>query len=893
MIKKHAMVGVVISSLLFIAPVVAFAYDDGSTNAPAGVSAQHPTLFTGYATRPTWKVAGVDYGVGIPAGTVLKDPSVQTNLPSCAAADTTNHIVRIQANNCTLDGYDFSLHGGWGVYIQSPNAGSRILHSNFLVNSTSPIPVSAESGTSNTYVGYNTIDDNGINGNVSFGETLSIYNGATVEYNWIKNAPQHFLSVGNGGVVVYRYNLLEEGAMSPGAHLNFIQYGGGNFTNNQVIFNTMLQHKQVAGGEGVQMYTNTTGTITNGEVGNNTIIAYPTSDPNNPSMSYILHLGSNGQYAGSYSGTAHDNYMADAGNGAFGFIYGGLTGFTYANNIDLVTNKLINSDNSESPITIGPKTYYVDSVNGNDTNAGTSTALPWKTLAKVYNSHTSFLPGDSILLMRGDTWTETFNIANQSGAVGSPIIYGAYGIGAAPVIDAQNARTYAVYVDNASHITINDLKVVNATADGLHIIGNSGDAIDILVQRIVSERNSRHGFDVDAKPGVTHADAITYRNDQANLNGQAGFHAYNVSDGATGINYYNSKATYNGQLQANHGFSAYYSNNIHYHNVEAAFTNIDPATGNPNALTGEGIGIVFDDFTNNSSVEGSYSHDNAGAGMAVAHQGSNNTASYNVVSRNKGQGIVVNGSTAGSNNVQIFGNTIDGNGGYGIQVWQPVNTISIKNNIVSNNTGYGIGFSSTGISSSVVANNVLFSNTLGTTAYVTGATGTITSDPKFTNAASNDYSLQSGSPAIDAGANLGAVYQMGLAPGSTWPNSVSTLNQNSYGAGWDMGAFVSTATSQPNQPTATLSANPTTITSGQSSTLAWSSTNATSCTGTNFTASATAGTVTVSPTVTTTYGVTCTGTGGSANASATVTVTTQPPTTTNSSSVIALPPPTK
>ncbi len=70
-------------------------------------------------------------------------------------------------------------------------------------------------------------------------------------------------------------------------------------------------------------------------------------------------------------------------------------------------------------------------------------------------------------------------------------------------------------------------------------------------------------------------------------------------------------------------------------------------------------------------------------------------------------------------------------------------------------------------------------------------------------------------------------------------------------------------------PTASLSASPTTITSGQSSTLTWSSTNATSCSGTGFTASGTSGSTSVSPTATTTYTVTCNG----AAASATVTVT--------------------
>ena len=49
------------------------------------------------------------------------------------------------------------------------------------------------------------------------------------------------------------------------------------------------------------------------------------------------------------------------------------------------------------------KTYYVDAANGNDSNNGTSTATPWKTLSKVRTraATTPFLPGESILLKRG------------------------------------------------------------------------------------------------------------------------------------------------------------------------------------------------------------------------------------------------------------------------------------------------------------------------------------------------------------------------------------------------------------------------------------------------------------------------------------------------------------
>lgn len=75
-------------------------------------------------------------------------------------------------------------------------------------------------------------------------------------------------------------------------------------------------------------------------------------------------------------------------------------------------------------------------------------------------------------------------------------------------------------------------------------------------------------------------------------------------------------------------------------------------------------------------------------------------------------------------------------------------------------------------------------------------------------------------------------------------------------------------------PTASLLAVPSTIGSGEQSSLSWGSQYATSCTGTGFsTGGAPAGTVLVSPTATTNYSVSCTDGLQTASASATVTVT--------------------
>jgi hypothetical protein len=110
-------------------------------------------------------------------------------------------------------------------------------------------------------------------------------------------------------------------------------------------------------------------------------------------------------------------------------------------------------------------------------------------------------------------------------------------------------------------------------------------------------------------------------------------------------------------------------------------------------------------------------------------------------------------------------------------------------------------------------------------------------------------------------------------------------NQMSSGPSTPFGSFtqdrnlmsVYATYTAPSAPTVSLTANPASITSGASSTLTWSSANATSCAATSpsswTAATTTSGSQSVTPTATTTYTITCTGAGGmSASSSATVTV---------------------
>src|SRR5271168_4859360 len=86
--------------------------NDGSGGAPGGTP-QLPALLTAYMTTLHalgCKIAGVDYYVGIPSGTTLMD--WQSISQTGVSVDSSNSVVTIMADNVTLSGIDFSLHGG-------------------------------------------------------------------------------------------------------------------------------------------------------------------------------------------------------------------------------------------------------------------------------------------------------------------------------------------------------------------------------------------------------------------------------------------------------------------------------------------------------------------------------------------------------------------------------------------------------------------------------------------------------------------------------------------------------------------------------------------------------------------------------------------------------------
>ena len=173
--------------------------------------------------------------------------------------------------------------------------------------------------------------------------------------------------------------------------------------------------------------------------------------------------------------------------------------------------------------------------------------------------------------------------------------------------------------------------------------------------------------------------------------------------------------------------------------------------------------------------------------------------SYNVINRTKSgtnghPGIYLYGAIG----AKVYGNTIVG-ADQGMLLKTASMGNDIRNNISAFNRSFGIDLQD----SSTIAffsNNLFNSNAASNYNGVAPGSGDLTADPAFTNRANNLLTLLGTSPAINAGANLGSSFQSALLPGSAWPSSVVTGNQNASGTGWVVGAFIGGSPAVPPSP---------------------------------------------------------------------------------------------
>ena len=102
--------------------------------------------------------------------------------------------------------------------------------------------------------------------------------------------------------------------------------------------------------------------------------------------------------------------------------------------------------------------YYIDSLLGDDTAAGTCLETAWSSL-QAANQH-AFKPGDVIYLRSGQIFEGQFR-PTSSGVDGQPITLTSYLDGPKPVIAGHGLTRSAVFLENLSHWVIDSIEITN------------------------------------------------------------------------------------------------------------------------------------------------------------------------------------------------------------------------------------------------------------------------------------------------------------------------------------------------------------------------------------------------------------------------------------------------
>ncbi len=363
--------------------------------------------------------------------------------------------------------------------------------------------------------------------------------------------------------------------------------------------------------------------------------------------------------------------------------------------------------------------YYVDSVSGSDSNSGTSTSSPWRSLTPVQNR--TFQPGEAVNFKRGSFWSGGLTI-NNSGVQGQPITFRDYGSGTAPIFENPGQYNQAIRV-YSSWVVLQGLWVRNAGEAGVRI--ESG-ATHNIVQNVEA---SNDGIGIE-------------------LYGQYNLVSHNYAHDLHMV--VNTSYPTNDDYGAE-GFWIQAPNN------EVSYNRCVNCRA-PSYDYGYDGGVV-EIYSNG---DGSYIHHNYGTGsngfIEVGGGSAQNVrVAYNVSDNNyDGFACLHLGGTFNStiNNFRIENNTIVKTMSQGYRqvdclgAAPSASQLLFRNNIVYS----AIGVANYG--SFTHTNNVYYMTNGASVGYGLGAAEWQT-NPLFVNLGGGDYHLQAGSPAIDAGLNLG------------------------------------------------------------------------------------------------------------------------------------------
>lgn len=384
----------------------------------------------------------------------------------------------------------------------------------------------------------------------------------------------------------------------------------------------------------------------------------------------------------------------------------------------------------------GGKSFYFDSVGGNDHNSGDSADQAWASMDLL--NGTKFQPGDTVFLKRGSVWTGSF-VIRASGTERNPILFTSYGdVGNPPIFKNPGDGkkfTNAVRI-KGSWITLENVKVQEAVLAGVYVDeGANNNIVQNIEATLVGEGVNVHGRSNHILNNYIHDLTMV-------VNTQGGDDDY----GAVGVWLFNS------------------DNEVAYNKlINCKAPSFDYGT--------DGGAIEFYKDVSNSNIHHNYSYNAQGFMEIGGGFADNNLVAYNlIVNSGRALGLHLSGGRdKGVRNLRFENNTVIDTTPEGFYAsilflngYPSPEILQMRNNIfyllnypkLANREKSGTDF--------IHSNNLIFLPT-GKPGF-TISKDEILSDPLFQNVQCGMFTLRSKSPAIDAGMDLGYKLDFNMAP---------------------------------------------------------------------------------------------------------------------------------
>jgi hypothetical protein len=330
---------------------------------------------------------------------------------------------------------------------------------------------------------------------------------------------------------------------------------------------------------------------------------------------------------------------------------------------------------------------------------------------------------------------------------------------------ADNHTGCGIYAHNLSYVIIDGLTVCNSATQGIYFLEETTES-NITIQNCTVFNTGTSGIQLGGP-----ADATMSRNNLFDKDT-----VYHCQQHGLGFFYHVHNSTVSNCLSYENSCTA----PLGYHGITAWSDN---ATSAPDSITidhntvyrtgmisssvvsTDGAGIQCDNNAKDCVVRYNLSYSNYGAGL-YSNGGVNNTFYYNIAYHNVGGGVITTPNAAFT--VTIENNVIYGNYLYGIEMDAAHTGSTIKNNILCDNTTYEMKIYNNG-AADVINNNLVYHAAGGNfmrwdwdpeTWAVWKSTSaqdasSVNANPVFTDSAAHTFTLQSTSPALDIGANVG------------------------------------------------------------------------------------------------------------------------------------------